>query len=93
MVASGVGKTQRTGAQRELITLDFLSMTRMLGTTVIQAYVLLPLKEATPLLGANFKWDEIISEGTSLFFFSLISQGFIHRSDQSLWLHLNFQIP
>ena len=55
MVASGVGKTQRTGAQRELIMLDFLSMKKMLGTTVIQAYVLLPLKEETPLLGANCK--------------------------------------
>ena len=55
MVASDVGKIQRTGAQRELIMLDFLSVTRMLGTTVIQAYVLLPLKEETPLLGANLQ--------------------------------------
>ena len=55
MVASDVGKTQRTGAQRELIMLDFSSVKKMLGTTVIQAYVLLPLKEETPLLGANCK--------------------------------------
>ena len=55
MVASDVGKTQRTGARRELIMLDFSSVKKMPGTTVIQAYVLPPLKEETLLLGANCK--------------------------------------
>ena len=55
MVASDVGRTQRTGAQHKLIMLDFLAVTKMTGTTVIQAYVLLPLKEVTPGPGANCK--------------------------------------
>ena len=55
MVASDVGKTQGTGAQPKLIMLDFLTAPQMPGTTVILAYVLLPLKEVTPGLGANCK--------------------------------------
>ena len=44
-VASDVIETHTSGAQHELMMMDFISMTVMLGTTVICPYVLLPLKE------------------------------------------------
>ena len=53
-VASDVFETQSSGAQRELIMMDFISMTVMLGTTVICPYVHVPLEEKNILL-ANCK--------------------------------------
>ena len=78
MVASDVGKTQRTGAQLELIMLDFSSVKKMLGTTVIQAYVLLPVKEETLLLGANCKMGWNNFWGIIIYFYFFLPRLSVH---------------
>ena len=66
-VASDVFETKSSGAQHELIMMDFVSKTEMLGTTVICPYVHVPLKEEN-MLWVVVKRSEIISEGLIFYF-------------------------